>query len=638
MLFASSLFILIIDTNLFLYYETNLRIQKGAKYQKGKNMRILGIVPYHGLKETILSITKNMADIDCDIFVLPEVNYISLYDSFETYYPYICKKIMSGNYDIILTRGGITNAVQRYSDIPVITIPFSAYDMLQVIHLAQNLSNRFAIVGFDRITNVARLICDLLQYHIDIYTIKRADEMSSVLSQLKSQGYSLVVGSSLTTHVAHQLNLESLLVTSSPTSVSLALDQASSIYLYSRRRKREAELRENIIANSPYQPFLLDPDGSILYCPPTYTDNQVLQNCIKKQLSAVIAQQKAVLTKIIHGTLYQITGTYLSDQGLAIFYVMEGSSNLSVKYPAVVCRDSGDIALPAIFLHLNSLESPPLWLCQLQKCAVSDDPVIIIGEAGTGKYSAACLIYKNCGRSFAPLREIDFAKMNDKAWNYLLRSTESPLNYSGLTIIFRNTQCISSKYSSEFMEYMFHSTLHLRCKLVFLYTPNHSSDVSRELLDILRYDCNAASVMLPTLNEQVSSMERIVSVFLGELTTTTSSPAVGFHPEAMECLKRHNWTNNYHQLSAVLKQLVSLSPIPYISKELTQQVLRGYESMPKELPVSSLNLNQTLDDITKDIIRQVLEEEHGSHIKAAKRLGIHRVTLWRKINDSQGEE
>ena len=597
-------------------------------------MRILGIVPYQGLKETISSVTKNLPDISCDIFVLPETNYISLYDNFETYYPYICKKIMSGNYDIILTRGGITNTVQRFSDVPVITIPFSAYDMLQVIHLAQNLSNHFAIVGFDSITSIASLICDLLQYPIEIHTIKRAEEMGPVLSRLKSQGCSLVVGSSLTTYVAGQINLESLLVTSSPTSVSLALDQASGIYQYSRRQKKEAKLRDDLIANSPCRPFLLDPDGSYLHCPPVYADNHLLQNFIKRQLPAVISQQKAVFTKIIHGTLYHITGSFLSNQRLAVFYVMEGSRELSSGNPAVVSRNPDDITLPSLFLHLNGSDTPPPWLNQLRNCAFTDDPVIIIGDAGTGKYSSAAFIYKNCNWSASPLREIDFAKMNDKSWNFLLKSAQSPLNYSGIAIIFRNTQDISPKYIEGFRDYLFHSTLHLRCKLIFLYAPDHSSDVSRGLLDVLRYDFNAISVLLPTLNEQTSVMERIVSVFLGELTTTTNSPVVGFRPEAMECLKHYNWTNNYSQLKAVLTQLVSLSPVPYVSKELTLQVLKSYESIPKELPAAGLNLNQPLDEITRDIIRKVLEEEHGSHTKAAKRLGIHRVTLWRKMNSS----
>ena len=54
---------------------------------------------------------------------------------------------------------------------------------------------------------------------------------------------------------------------------------------------------------------------------------------------------------------------------------------------------------------------------------------------------------------------------------------------------------------------------------------------------------------------------------------------------------------------------------------------------PKELPAQpfSIDLTKTLDEIERSIINYVLAEEHMNQSAAAKRLGVGRSTLWRKI-------
>ena len=46
-----------------------------------------------------------------------------------------------------------------------------------------------------------------------------------------------------------------------------------------------------------------------------------------------------------------------------------------------------------------------------------------------------------------------------------------------------------------------------------------------------------------------------------------------------------------------------------------------------------LDLNRTLDEISRDVIRRVLEELGGNRSAAARRLGISRTTLWRLMQE-----
>ena len=47
---------------------------------------------------------------------------------------------------------------------------------------------------------------------------------------------------------------------------------------------------------------------------------------------------------------------------------------------------------------------------------------------------------------------------------------------------------------------------------------------------------------------------------------------------------------------------------------------------------TGLDINRTLDEITCDLIGQVLSQNNGNQSAAAKQLGISRTTLWRYMN------
>ena len=47
-----------------------------------------------------------------------------------------------------------------------------------------------------------------------------------------------------------------------------------------------------------------------------------------------------------------------------------------------------------------------------------------------------------------------------------------------------------------------------------------------------------------------------------------------------------------------------------------------------------LDLRMTLEELDKEIVRRVLEEEGGNQSATARRLGIGRTTLWRLLNNS----
>ena len=93
------------------------------------------------------------------------------------------------------------------------------------------------------------------------------------------------------------------------------------------------------------------------------------------------------------------------------------------------------------------------------------------------------------------------------------------------------------------------------------------------------------------------------------------------------------WPHNLDQLLHVLQELMTITHGSYITRADTMQILEQ-ESPNMSMDLSGIfNSNQTLDEITYQIIRMTLQKENGNREKTAKRLDISRSTLWRILKN-----
>ena len=91
------------------------------------------------------------------------------------------------------------------------------------------------------------------------------------------------------------------------------------------------------------------------------------------------------------------------------------------------------------------------------------------------------------------------------------------------------------------------------------------------------------------------------------------------------------------QLEKVLRQddrgvLGDFISLPLEVAVVLQNEMRKVSALPP-----AVDLSGTLEDIERRVIEQVLREENMNQSAAAKRLGIGRSTLWRKIAGSGGK-
>ena len=108
----------------------------------------------------------------------------------------------------------------------------------------------------------------------------------------------------------------------------------------------------------------------------------------------------------------------------------------------------------------------------------------------------------------------------------------------------------------------------------------------------------------------------------------------GVEPEGMDYLQSFHWSENFRQLCRIIETLFHITSTAYINVEDVRTVLNN-EQQPIENSKTDdtvpLDLNQPLNDIIRDLIQLILQEENMTQTKAAQRLGICRTTLWKYL-------
>lgn len=158
----------------------------------------------------------------------------------------------------------------------------------------------------------------------------------------------------------------------------------------------------------------------------------------------------------------------------------------------------------------------------------------------------------------------------------------------------------------------------------------------------LYYRVNGLTVQLPALRER-TDFDVLAQRLLDGLE---SGRGVRLAPELNERLRAYRWPGNLRQLASVLRtacamlepdeDCISWAHLPDdLLKDLSAAEPQPLERREPGLQVSSRGepMPDTLDALSRAVIRRVLDGCGGNVSQAARRLGISRQTLYRKLRD-----
>ena len=103
----------------------------------------------------------------------------------------------------------------------------------------------------------------------------------------------------------------------------------------------------------------------------------------------------------------------------------------------------------------------------------------------------------------------------------------------------------------------------------------------------------------------------------------------------MDMLLKYAWPGNVRELENVVERAVILLPDEHVTeKELPTTVTESYAGKNDWVsPSSPIAVNRPLEEIEKEAILATLEDSGGNKSETARRLGINRKTLHKKLKD-----
>ena len=587
-------------------------------------IRVLGIAPYEGMKTLMSSVVADYPQIDLTLFVGDMEQGLE-----------IARSNFHGDYDVVISRGGTAKMLQKNLALPVIEIDISMYDILCALKLADGLTGKTAMVSFANITSSAHLLCDLMKYNMDIYTIDSAEAVEPTLRQLQKNDYQSILCDMISNTTAKRLGLNSFLITSGVDSIRKAFDQALLLCRSQQRLRDENQFFRQLIQGQIGQTMVFDQDGNLFLSTLDDPKPELLE-LLRRDLPESQLGAERRITRNLGGMLYAIRARRISTGSLTYtaFFFDARKTPLSPNQVGIrfSTRPEAENAFySSIFSFAGSISD---YQQDIEHISQSTAPVMVTGEDGTGKESIVSVLYMRSPLRNAPLVSINCSLLNDKSWAFLLEHHNSPLADQGNTLYFASIDALSEERRQQLLAVLSEMDVCRRNRVIFscvCQPGEYTSAVGSLFMDKL---C-CLSLYLPPL-QMAERIPALVNLSLSHLNVDLPRQIVGADPEAITLLQNFQWPHNYTQFRRVIGELAVTATGSLITAENVRQALRkerhvGAFSPCAENAAAPLNLNRTLDEISQDVARRVVEESGGNQTVAAKRLGISRTTLWRLL-------
>ncbi|MEI7589755.1 MAG: sigma-54 dependent transcriptional regulator [Deltaproteobacteria bacterium] len=284
--------------------------------------------------------------------------------------------------------------------------------------------------------------------------------------------------------------------------------------------------------------------------------------------------------------------------------------------------------------------------------AATDATVLINGESGTGKELVANAIHYNSERKNNPFIKINCAAITENLLESELFGHEKGA-FTGADKK-RAGKFEQAQNGSIFLDEVSEMSLSMQVKLLRVLQDKEVTKIgSNETIKVdvrlisatnkdlgqavkdglfredLFYRLNVVAINVPPLRDRKEDIALLAQNYLQQFSQRYHKESIkGFTPTAFDILTKNFWKGNVRELVNTIERAVVLSRGEYIGEdELAFSI--EHKGERQSSPISELS--QSLEDVEKDTIIKTLKETGNNKSETARRLGITRKTLHKKL-------
>jgi two-component system response regulator AtoC len=302
-------------------------------------------------------------------------------------------------------------------------------------------------------------------------------------------------------------------------------------------------------------------------------------------------------------------------------------------------------------------ESPAMQevLDVMRQVAPTRATVLLQGESGTGKELIARLLHQLSPRAQQPMVTVHCAALpptlleselfghekgaftgaHERRIGRFEQAQGGTLFLDEIGEIDASTQVKLLRFLGErtFERVGSNKTLTADVRLVTATNKNLEDQVKAgSFREDLFFRLRVVEIRLPPLRERPQDIPLLAQTFLREFAKENNKAVNAFTAEALDLLLRYNWPGNVRELRTSIEHAVVLCRGDRIgARDLPPPVRNAPGLAPAQNLLARDDL--TVEQAEKELIIRALKETNGNRTLAAKKIGISRRSLHRKLHE-----
>lgn len=583
----------------------------------------------------------------------------------------IVKQAVEDGVEVIVSRGGTADLIKKNVNIPTVHIQVTVMDVLRALRQSTEYPEKIGIAGFENVIYGCEDLATLLGITFVEIALKNEAEAPEKIAAAVQNGVELIVGDAISTKLAARIGVQGALIQSGKEAIYKAINEAELIAHIRREEQEKSELLRTVIDTSVEGIIATDLNDRItIFNPMAERIFQISHwEAIGSQLQTVIPQfslsrnddfseKLADVQRIGDKTLMiKHSQTKVKDEIIGRIYNFQNVSQLQQLEQNVrkKLHAKGLIARVKMADIVGASSACNALKRKATKYALTQSTILITGESGTGKEMLVQSIHNVSTRANGPFVAVNCAALPENLLESELfgyaegaftgakkggRQGLFELAHGGTLFLDEIGEMPLSLQSRLLRVLQEKAVMHLGGDTVIPVDVRIIAATNQNLTKLiaeknfrqdLYYRLNILRIHMPTLCERIEDIPLLAKEMIKKMKHINGR-ITGIHLEAREYLKQRSWPGNIRQLANTIERAMLLSSGPYITK---QDIMEAYDEEGEssgECIREKSEMKDSLAMVEHEILLRVLTEEEYNYSRAAARLGIHRTTLWRKLN------
>jgi len=582
--------------------------------------------------------------------------------------------------DAIIVREITDIYIQGKINVPVVPIQISGTDILKAVMQARKISKRIALANFYGRHKDINIIRQTLGIHIEEFSFFTRQEAHEKIGGLKEK-VDVIIGGGLTYGMALEHGFEAVMIESTEDSIKYSLEVASNI---AKSRFEEEQKRHQLttivnlvgggiiaadkagfisvynkeaerIFQLPYEEVI----GRKCDCISGVAGFESVKASGRDYENVSVIRDKNVFIRTVPitindkyrggvATIHEASNVEEMDRNIRITLHASGLTARSAFNDIIAVSDSMKSAIETA-----------------KKFANSDFTILITGETGTGKELFAQSIVNYSRRKKGPFVAINCASIPSNLLEAELFGYEEgsftgarkggKIGYFELahegTILLDEIGDLSPELQTRLLRVIQEKKIirvggtriiPIDARVIAATNCSLITRVNEgRFREDLYYRLNVLHLHIPPLRERIEDIPYIASHILGDYKSIKEEDRF-LVISALRSLAGYRWPGNVREMQNVLATLSVLLQDrtaidkPTVTRLLTEVILSNTASAnkgEKADPLDPSDLKKSKKNFEKQIFALLHGESNASKIQIARKLGISRTTLWRKLRE-----